>query len=225
VLIDNCSMVVSIDISMGVEANLKNCSGKVPYFLCQADINASPLPYLFFDVVICLGVIQHTPCPEITIASLAKHLKPGGLLVIDHYSDSSRLGPIGQYLTLRYPLRSVFKRLSRVRPELVLKVTTGITAICDPIRRRTCRLGMLDSIASRVFPSACNYLEYSGLPSSVIRMWNELDTHDMLTDWYKHYRSSKEIHQCLIDLGFRDIVCRLDGNGVEARARASRNLH
>jgi SAM-dependent methyltransferase len=220
-LISNCGLVVSLDISGAVEANLKNCAGKEPYFLCQADVNVSPLPHHFFDVVICLGVIQHTPCPEQTIANLAAHVAPGGLLVIDHYTHGSRLGAWGERLTLGYPLRAVLRRLSRVRPDLGLKVTKALTAACDPIRRRTCQFPWLDSLTSRLLlPSICYYRDYPLLPNEVIYKWNELDTHDMLTDWYKHFRSPAQLSRCLEALGLEDVRCELNGNGVEARARA-----
>ena len=60
-LINNCELLVAQDFSGAVDANLKNCVGKRRYMLCQADINPSPLPDRFFDVVPCLSVIQHTP--------------------------------------------------------------------------------------------------------------------------------------------------------------------
>jgi SAM-dependent methyltransferase len=220
ILIQNSPMLVALDMSSAVEANLKNCGGKAPYFLCQADINASPLPRQFFDVVICLGVIQHTPCPEQTIASLAAHVKPGGLLVLDHYTNTSRMGRLGQILTVRWPLRAALKRLSRIRPALAHRMTAAITAICDPIRARTCKYRWLDSFVSRLLPSACYYMDFPDLPPSIVYKWNELDTHDMLTDWYKHFRTPDDIRRCLESLGFVHISSVLAGNGVEARARA-----
>lgn len=216
-LVDHCELLVSMDISDAVEANLHSCSAKNPYLLCQADINASPFPHRYFDYVICLGVIQHTPCPEQTVKSLSEHVKPGGWLVLDHYTLRSRWSAIGHYLTLAFPLRAVLKRVSRRRPDLALKATMAITAICDPIRKRTCQLGWLDSIASRIFPSSCYYRDLPLLPSHLVYKWNELDTHDRLTDWFKHFRTPKEIYRLLQSLGFEYISCMYSGNGVEAR--------
>lgn len=214
-LIDKCKFLVSMDLSEAVDANLKNCSGKNPYLLIQADINASPLPHRLFDVVICLGVIQHTPSPEQTIASLAEHVKPGGLLVIDHYTLNHRLTKISQYLTLHFPLRAVIKRLN---PGLGLKATIMLTAVCNPIRKHTCKVPWLDRIAYTFFPSNCYYTKYPQCDPKVIYEWNELDTHDTLTDYYKHRRSLEEIRSCLEYLGFIDIWCSKGGNGIEARA-------
>jgi SAM-dependent methyltransferase len=217
-LLDTCRALVSIDLSNAVEANLENCRAKGPYLLCQADINASPLPERFFDVVICLGVIQHTPSPEETIANLARHVKPGGRLILDHYTLRSRLGSISRILTLRFPLRAILRRIARRRPDLAMKATMAVTALCDPIRRRTCQFRPVDRIAARLFPSACYYRGFPLLPPEIIYAWNELDTHDSLTDWFKHYRSRSEIDASLRKLGFTEIECWYGGNGVEARA-------
>jgi SAM-dependent methyltransferase len=214
-LIDNCKLLVALDLSEAVDANLKNCGRKKPYILCQADINKSPLPRQFFDVVICLGVIQHAPSPEHMIASLAEHLRPGGLLVIDHYTLKSPLERLGSFLTLAYPIRAILKRL---RPELALKVTIGLTAICDPIRKHTSKLLWVDRIACRIFPSFCYYDTYPSVHPDIVYEWNELDTHDGLTDYYKHFRTPEEIRYCLQRLGFSHIKCSYGGNGVEARA-------
>jgi hypothetical protein len=46
-----------------------------------------------------------------------------------------------------------------------------------------------------------------------------LDTHDTLTDYYKHLRSTEEIEAALRTAGMVDIETAYAGNGVEARAR------
>lgn len=51
--------------------------------------------------------------------------------------------------------------------------------------------------------------------------WAVLDTHDCLTDFYKHKRTAEEIEECLRGLDLEDIDVRYDGNGVEARERSS----
>jgi SAM-dependent methyltransferase len=215
-LLGNAGLLVSMDISQAVEANLRNLSGKFPYLLLQADINNSPLPKEFFDIVVCLGVVQHTPSPEQTIASLAAHLVPGGLLVIDHYTRLGPLSRISETLTLRFPLREILKR---VPSRFGLQATIALTAICDPLRRQTCKVPWIDRFASRILPSICYYRTYPELDPTIIYEWNELDTHDTLTDYYKHRRTSSELVDCLSDLGLKDIRCQRDGNGVELRAR------
>ena len=45
-----------------------------------------------------------------------------------------------------------------------------------------------------------------------------LDTHDTLTDYYKHLRSEAQIEQSLRACGFSRVQVWRGGNGVEARA-------
>jgi SAM-dependent methyltransferase len=214
-LIENAGLLVSMDLSEAVDANLKNCGQREhSYLLVQGDVNASPLPRRFFDMVICLGVIQHTPSPEQTIASLVEHLAPGGTLVIDHYTLTNRFNWLGRRLTLRFPLRAVLKRVS---PGVGLKATRALTAVCDPIRKRTSRVPWLDRIALRLFPTACYYNRYPELGPALIREWNELDTHDQLTAYYRHVRSVDQLSSQMSGLGLVKIRCERGGNGVEAR--------
>ena len=111
----------------------------------------------------------------------------------------------------------MLKRLSRIRPVLALKICALVTAFCDPIRKRTCRIRWLDRVVSRLLPSACYYADYPQVDPGIVYEWNELDTHDKMTDWYKHFRSAEDIRRCLEDLGFEDISSTYGGNGVEAR--------
>ena len=53
---------------------------------------------------------------------------------------------------------------------------------------------------------------------SRVREWNALDTHDGLTDWYKHRRSEREITAALEGVGLRVVHCSTGENGVVARA-------
>ena len=72
-MLEGGARVVACDLSSAVEANYENCSalGGQKYFVCQADLRQLPLTPASFDFVVCLGVIQHTPNPEETIAALA----------------------------------------------------------------------------------------------------------------------------------------------------------
>lgn len=220
-LVRCCGHLVSLDMSDAVMANCQNCAHLGHYELYQADINVETSPVFgrTFDIVLSLGVIQHTPSPEQTILSLTRHVRPDGLLVIDHYTWLSRWSPMGQYLTLQYPLRAFLRRVARRWPEVALRLVRGIVAVCDPIRHHTCRYGPLDKIVSRLLPSNCYYATFPDLPREICREWNELDTYDALTDWYKHRRTPAQIRAALEAAGMTDIVCTRGGNGVEARAR------
>jgi len=76
-----------------------------------------------FDVVFSIGVVHHTDNPDQTVANLAKHVKPGGKLILWVYSEE------GNFL-VKYgvePFRKIFlKNLSR---ESLLTISKIITAL------------------------------------------------------------------------------------------------
>jgi SAM-dependent methyltransferase len=104
--------IYSFDYSSAVDANRQNNGAQPNLRLFQADIFRNPLPEAWFDHVLCLGVLQHTPDPERAFRSLARHVKPGGDLVIDVYRRS-----LAAALQWKYVLRPLTKRLepSRLR--------------------------------------------------------------------------------------------------------------
>ncbi len=59
---------------------------------------------------------------------------------------------------------------------------------------------------------------YPQLDEQRLFEWAVLDTHDTLTDRYKHFRSVEEIRAALHSFGMINIQTAYAGNGVEARA-------
>lgn len=70
VLLAEGANVVSVDLSEAVEANAANCGLNRSHAIAQADIENLPFRPQSFDAVLCLGVLQHTPDPEESLASL-----------------------------------------------------------------------------------------------------------------------------------------------------------
>ena len=59
--------------------------------------------------------------------------------------------------------------------------------------------------------------DYSQLGPKLLYAWAALDTHDALTDHYKHKRTVEQIADCLRQCGMTNIEAEYGGNGVEAR--------
>jgi len=200
--------VTSVDMSEAVVANAENFPASERHRIAQADIRHLPFVPRSFDYVLCLGVVQHTPSPEETIHALWGQVKPGGWLVFDHYTwDLSRLTRVAQLW------RRVFKRLPA---EQKLPAVERMVDLLLPVHRRLRRYGR---IVSRISPVLSFYHLYPDLSSELQREWAILDTHDTLTDHYKHHRSGRRIHQLLEALGGEEIWVEKGGNGVEARMR------
>ena len=210
ILLSTRARVTSVDLSSAVEANQQNFPQNERHRILQADVLALPFGEGQYDVVFCLGVIQHTPNPEQTIAKLYAQTRPGGWLVIDHYARTL------SWYTKTAPLfRAVMKRMP---PERALKWSRGLVNVFFPLHRAARHSHAMQALVSRVSP-VLTY--YHGLPldDELQRQWALLDTNDYLTDWYKHFRSPAQIRHTLETLGAVDIWCERGGNGVEARCR------
>jgi SAM-dependent methyltransferase len=57
----------------------------------ETDLRSPGLPRNAFDVVICSGVLHHTPDPRVSFASVARLVRPGGVLVVGLYNVYARL--------------------------------------------------------------------------------------------------------------------------------------
>ena len=214
ILLDAGARVVAADLSSAVEANYANCGGSRRYFICQADVRRLPVAPRSFDVVLCLGVVQHTPDPEQTMAALAGYVKPGGLLAIDHYARD---------YPATWSRRAMRALLLRLPPERARYMALGVTHALLPVHRalwhRRRGFGRLRRYLARVSPVVDYYDAYPELRPDLLAEWAVLDTHDTLTDRYKHLRDPDEIRAILTALGLSNVEVCAAGNGVEARGR------
>ena len=213
ILLDGGALVTSIDLSTAVVANASNFPVGARHQVAQADLLRLPFAPEQFDVVLCLGVIQHTPSPERTIQALFSHVRPGGHIVIDHYRRN-----FGWYLSVKPLIRQVLKRLPA---GTALGITAGLVDIFLPLHRATYQSRTANILLSRLSPLVHYYGVYSDFSDDVHREWAMLDTHDALTDWYKHRRTEAQIRAALAGAGAENIWCEAGGIGVEARARRS----
>jgi SAM-dependent methyltransferase len=204
--------VTSVDLSSAVEANQENFPQGERHRVLQADVLNLPFAPRQYHVVFCLGVIQHTPNPEATIAALFEQVRPGGWLVIDHYTHE-----LSRYTKTGPLFRQVLRRLP---PKEGMKWTERLVDFFFPLHRAVRGIRVGQALVSRVSP-VLTYFHCYDLTDEMHRQWALLDTHDALTDWYKHKRTKGQIQRTLERLGGVDIACAYGGNGVEARCRRS----
>lgn len=214
ILLEQGARVTSVDLSYAVEANAANFPVSRGHAVAQADIMHLPFAPRSFDLVICLGVIQHTPSPENTIEQLYRQVAPGGALVIDHYTYDLR-----RYTSATLLYRAWLKRLS---PERALRVIDKFVNIFLPWHKRFATFRPARALLCRLSPVHTYYSEYPNLNDERQREWAVLETHDALTDWYKHLRTRSQVRDTLTRLGLSDIWCEYGGNGVEARGTRPR---
>lgn len=206
------AQVTSTDLSSAVVANVVNCPQDERHRVIQCDINALPFHPGSYDVVVCLGVVQHTPDTEETIRKLYAQTKPGGWLVIDHYAPE-----FSHYTKITsMALRPILKALP---PRQGTRATELLTKIFFPLHRAVRNHPWAQMLLSRVSPLLTYYHVHPELNDKLQYEWALLDTHDHLTDYYKHLRNVPQIRRALTELGAEEIWVATGGNGVEARCR------
>jgi len=212
ILLARGAFVTSIDLSVAVEANQENFPQNDRHRIIQADAVAAPFLPQQFDVVFCLGVIQHTPRPDDTILALYDQMKPGGHLVIDHYTHN-----LSAYTKITEPI--VRRILRRVSTEKGILWTERLVKFWLPVHRAASRSSLMQALLSRISPIRTYYHVKPELNDAQQREWAMLDTHDALTSWYRHKRTCGKIQSLLSSAGATEIECRRAGNGIEVRAR------
>jgi SAM-dependent methyltransferase len=211
VLLERDAHVTSVDLSSAVEANRRNFPGE-RHRVVQADLLQLPFSPRSYDLVFCLGVVQHTPDTEIAVARLYDQVAPGGTLVFDHYAFSASW--LSWYLSLRPLWRAWLRRLPAERG---LELTERLVDRFLPLHRHSGSARRL--LVSRVSPVMAYYHLLPELSDDLQREWALLDTHDSLTDWFKRFRSARQLERTLSLLGATDIECVRRGVVVEARCR------
>jgi SAM-dependent methyltransferase len=207
--------VLAADLSSAVDANRQNCGRFSNYQVVQADIRHLPVAPAQFDIVICVGVVQHTPDPEETMRALCEYLKPGGLLVMDHYAPGTHPG-LSRELLRRYLLRR--------SPGFGLRFCEGLVTMLWPAHQFAWRIRSVPvaarfrSLLLKASPVVDYHDSYAELGPELLRSWAVLDTHDALTDRFKHLRSADEIGRHLVACGMNSVEAVYGGNGVEVRA-------
>jgi 2-polyprenyl-3-methyl-5-hydroxy-6-metoxy-1,4-benzoquinol methylase len=220
IMLEAGASVWAVDLSSAVEANYENCRDKADYSVCQADILRLPFAPEQFDIVVCIGVIQHTENPERTIEALCSHVKPGGLLVIDHYTYGYAVTPSRRFL------RSLLIRIHNKKNSLWFckALVNTLWPMHTFLWKHQEQFPCIRKAFLRVSPVVDYHDAYPQIGPDLLRTWALLDTHDTLTDYYKHLRSKDEIEACLRNCGMIDIETTHAGNGVEARARKPEDL-
>jgi len=205
------AFVHSMDLSVAVEANRENVGDRPNYRVVQADLRYPPFPPGSFDVVLCLGVLQHTPSPEASLRALWEMARPGGSLVIDHYTWSlSRVTKLAPLYRLA---------LLRLRPARAKKYIDTLTDWFFPLHWRVRNIRPAQMLLSRVSPCLVYFNAFPQLSYDEHLELTRLDTFDQLTDCYKHLRTRRQIERTLRQLGAEQIHAAYAGNGVEARCR------
>ena len=154
----------------------------------------------------CLGVLQHTPNPEIALVELSRMVKPGGQIFIDIYSSN-----IVHLLHWKYLLRPLAKFLDQ---HTLYKLVRMITPFFIPLSK------FLKIFFGRFGARLLPVVEFSnlGLARDINREWAILDTFDMYSPKYDKPASKSSVETWLLNCGFTDVSVNYGANGIVAMA-------
>jgi SAM-dependent methyltransferase len=202
----------TFDSSLAIEANFKNNNFFQNIVFAQADISNCPFMKNSYDFVICLGVVQHTPDPEKTITTLYELVKPGGYLIFDHYLFKWRNilpPPIGIASNIYRPI--ILKLPQKQRMNAVKKIVD----FWFPFHWKFRNYQFAQRILRRISPVLFYWGNLDLGSKEQFYEFALLDTHDSLTDKFKHHRTKSQLSKTLDILGALDIKVSHAGNGLE----------
>lgn len=195
------------DLSNAVEANYRNNSDSGQYQIAQADLYGIPYPFESFDMVMCIGVVQHTEDYVKSIHTLYKYVKPGGVLVYDQY-----LLTAFYYTKPVLPFRFFLKRM---KPEAAYKVIKKTVDLFFPIQWRFKDNRFMTILLNRISPLYNYFNKFPELNRQEHYELSLLDTFDGLTDYHKHLVTVSQTKKILKKLQFEKLTIKKGGNGVE----------
>ena len=190
--------VIGVDISSAIDAARDNLQHRENVTLIQADIFHLPFTSDIFDLVYCIGVIQHTPDPHRAIQGLPHLVRTSGKLAVTIYERRRFTHLHPKYLLRRITTR----RDSRL---LLRAIRIGMPA-AFLLTEVLFRLPGLGSLFRRVIPVA-NYVDESRLSTRQRYRWAILDTFDMFAPAWDEPVTEN------------DVVAALEGGGLKSIAR------
>jgi len=202
--------VVAVDYSAAVDACWENLSRNDKLTVIQADIYSLPFEKGCFDLVYCLGVLQHTPDVREAFMALPAQLKTGGALAVDLYPKLLR-----NLFWSKYWVRPITKRLKSDRLfEIVRRWAPRMLRMSDLIRH----IPLIGRFLRYGVPVA-NYAGVYPLTKKQIEEWAILDTFDMLAPKFDKPQRKSTLRRWFVEAGLNRVSVErigfLVGRGIK----------
>ncbi len=200
---------VGVDLSDATDAARATLSGRRNVHLVQASIYELPFRSEAFDGCYCIGVIQHTPDPERSLASLPRLLKAGGRIAVTIYERKP-----WTLLNAKYLVRPVTRRMNK---RLLLYTIKGLMPILFPVTEVVYRIPYVGRAFMFAIPVA-NYVHEPRLSLRQRYRWAVLDTFDMLSPRFDQPQTEADAERPLRREGIEEIR-RLGNDGLNLTGR------
>ena len=206
VLLKYGAIVYSFDLSNAVSANYANNMPHKNLTIFQGDIEDIPFEDNFFDISICLGVMQHTRDFSKSLKEISRVTRAGGIISFDHYKTH-----IGHYTSLYLVYWMIIKRIPK---KFQLRLTNYLTKIFFPIHWAFRENPLIQYLLRRISPISFYYGMFD-LNKDQHYELSKLDTHDKNTDHYKRMVTKKKLNNIVKKFNFKEFTIFQGGTGLQ----------
>ena len=199
----NAGLVVGVDVTSAVDAAQSNLMDRDNVFFIQADVFSLPIKNNYFDFVYSIGVLHHTPDPQLAFELMVDTIHDDGDIGVSLYEISLYSRPNRN--SIKVATIDLLWALNLWRVELFRTITTSLPdklmiIYCKrfvPILYHLNKMPIIGLIRY-IFPSTC----YRKLPV----VWSMVDTMDTYSTKIVHQYRAKDIFQWFLKLGLKDII-------------------
>lgn len=213
-LLKKKAFIASFDASVAVEANYASHGNNPSVLIVQADIYTLPFRDAYFDRLVCIGVLQHTPDPKKSIVSIVAKVRSGGQCTMDIYR--------------RHPwYRQMWNTRFWVRPFVRGMKPERLYALCEryihfmwPFACFITHLPYGRSINQKLLvPELMTSGKYRKFSNELHRQWALLHLFDWLNPTYDQPQHRETFHQWLTEAGLTQVETNVGYGGIEGRGQ------
>lgn len=211
-LLKKKAFIASFDASVAVEANYASHGNNPAVLIVQADIYNLPFRDSYFDKLVCIGVLQHTPDPFRSIQSIVAKVRKGGSCVMDIYKKH----PWYRHMwNTRFWVRPFVKNME---PERLYRLCSAYIDCMWPIARVITRLPYGRSINQKMLvPELMTSGKYKKFPDALHKQWALLHLFDWLNPTYDQPQNRETFNHWLEKAGLEHIDIDSRYAGFDAR--------
>jgi len=211
-LLKSGAFIASFDASVAVEANYASHGNNPSVLIVQADIYNLPFRDNYFDRLLCIGVLQHTPDPKKTIEIIVEKVRSGGYCAMDIYR---RHRWYRHMFNTRFWARPFVRHLA---PDRLYSLCSGYINLMWPLARLITRLPHGRSINQKLLiPELITSWRYKNFPESLHKQWALLHLFDWLNPRYDKPQYEATFHQWLEEAGLAHVETNIGYGGIEGR--------
>jgi uncharacterized protein YbaR (Trm112 family) len=196
---DAGARVVGVDLSSAVDAAAETVRRFPHADVVQASLYALPFRLAAFDACYCIGVLQHTPDPERTLAALPPLVTAGGRVAVVAYERRR-----WTKLHIKYLIRPLTTRLPEAA---LLRAIRWLMPLLFAVSEVLFRVPVLGRVFRFAIPVA-NYVDERRLSLRQRYQLAILDTFDMLSPMYDRPQTAAEVVSALARAGVVELERR-----------------